>query len=204
MGVESRSPPPASRRLRLAGRSLPGQRQLLAQAHWEPRLSLCTALSRPNPLFLPDIFHLLSPIFPHAAPPPPAFFTPFAPSVSFPPALLVPYRAEIQREDSPPPGFLFPLHGLPFFPSNLASRRESLRVLLSLLSFLHSLSLCFSFRPFSTPLGNRYGILDRESLFLSSIRPPPLLPRFPFQLFHQFSPLRRSSNPVIAVTGFSE
>lgn len=32
-GVESRSPPPASRRLRLAGRSLPGQRQLLAQAH---------------------------------------------------------------------------------------------------------------------------------------------------------------------------
>lgn len=35
MGVESRSPPPASRRLRLAGRSLPGQRQLLAQAHCE-------------------------------------------------------------------------------------------------------------------------------------------------------------------------
>lgn len=76
MGVESRSPPPASRRLRLAGRSLPGQRQLLAQAHWEPRLSLCTALSRPNPLFLPDIFHLLSPIFPHAAPPP-RLFHPF-------------------------------------------------------------------------------------------------------------------------------
>lgn len=37
IGVESRSPPPASRRLRLAGRSLPGQQQLLAQAHKPPR-----------------------------------------------------------------------------------------------------------------------------------------------------------------------
>lgn len=36
IGVESRSPPPASRRLRLAGRSLPGQQQLLAQAHKPP------------------------------------------------------------------------------------------------------------------------------------------------------------------------
>ena len=36
MGVESRSPPPASRRLRLAGRSLPGQQQLLAQAQKPP------------------------------------------------------------------------------------------------------------------------------------------------------------------------
>lgn len=193
MGVESRSPPPASRRLRLAGRSLPGQRQLLAQAHWDPRLSLCTALSRPNPLFLPDIFRLLSPIFPHAP--------------SFSPLSLLPSPFRHRPSLLPRRDPTRILHLFPFFPSNLASRRESLppRVLLSLLPFSlrHSLSLSLSVPlSFHSPLhlliATEYSIEYRASFlrisrFEGKYEPP--LPRFPFQLFHQFSP--RLSPPIL-------
>ena len=113
MGVESRSPPPASRRLRLAGRSLPGQRQLLAQAHCDPRLSLYIALFAYPFLACPSLFFSpalslvsFSRIFPHGVSP--VFFTSFAPPVLFSRvtlavSLLHPWLwsralAEIQRE----------------------------------------------------------------------------------------------------------
>lgn len=200
MGVESRSPPPASRRLRLAGRSLPGQRQLLAQAHWDPRLSLCIALSHPNPLFLPDIFHLLSPIFPHAASPPsfsPLSLLPSSPTTPRSNENLLHHDSSSLCTDS--------LSSLPI------SRRVAnlfLRVLLSHHSL--SLSLCSAFLPFSTPPGNRY---DRVSLRRPriSIRREIRATSPPAFSFSTFPPilastlsLRRSSDPVIAVTGFSE
>lgn len=164
MGVESRSPPPASRRLRLAGRSLPGQRQLLAQAHWEPRLSLCTALSRPNPLFLPDIFHLLSPIFPHAAPLPRLFhpFRSFRLLPSRPPRPL-PRRDPTRRFSST--RVPLPFARTPFLPfqSRVASRISSCPPFPSLL-FTFSLSVpLFVHFPLHSVIATEYSIENRCS-----------------------------------------
>lgn len=61
MGVESRSPPPASRRLRLAGRSLPGQRQLLCTSALQTRELL--VYIEPRGCFLPARRSLCRPPF---------------------------------------------------------------------------------------------------------------------------------------------
>lgn len=145
MGVESRSPPPASRRLRLAGRSLPGQRQLLAQAHYEPRLSLYIALFAYLLLatlasFSPIYFISFSRSFPTVSL---VFFTLFAPPllfrcIPFPPPLAVVSYAEIQRESSTtiPLGYRATSKlGLLLFPRNLRSRHEFFLLVLAMPPF---------------------------------------------------------------------
>lgn len=216
MGVESRSPPPASRRLRLAGRSLPGQRQLLAQAHYEPRLSLYIALFAYLLLatlasFSPIYFISFSRSFPTVSL---VFFTLFTPPllfrcIPFPPPLAVVSYAEIQRESSTtiPLGYQATSKlGLLLFPRNLRSRHEFFLLVLAMSPFsflLRSvffptsslfLLLFFLFIPFFSSISsyNHAELRMTSSCFLDSTsitgqKPTPWFdPRFPFQLFHAF------------------
>lgn len=216
MGVESRSPPPASRRLRLAGRSLPGQRQLLAQAHYEPRLSLYIALFVYLLLatlasFSPIYSISFSRSFPTVSL---VFFTLFAPPllfrcIPFPPPLAVVSCAEIQRESSTtiPLGYQATSKlGLLLFPWNFRSRHEFFLLVLAMSPFsflLRSvffptsslfLLLFFLFIPFFSSIFsyNHAQLRMTSSCFLDSTsitgqKPTPWFdPRFPFQLFHAF------------------
>lgn len=234
MGVESRSPPPASRRLRLAGRSLPGQRQLLAQAHYEPRLSLYIALFVYLLLatlasFSPIYSISFSRSFPTVSL---VFFTLFAPPllfrcIPFPPPLAVVSCAEIQRESSTtiPLGYQATSKlGLLLFPWNFRSRHEFFLFVLAMSPFsflLRSvffptsslfLLLFFLFIPFFLLFSR---ITTRNSGWLRVVfsiqrqlraksRLHDSIRAFLFSFFTRFVSRLSPTLLVIAVTGFSE